>query len=60
MKFLNFLKNIFVFLKDDLISIFTTKEDMRFLKLFLYLIFFIFLIKLLMLVLGLNKNFITI
>lgn len=60
MKFLNFIKGVFLFLKEDMINIFNTKDEIRFLKLFLYLVFFIFLIKVLILVFGVHNYFVTI
>ncbi|MFN3603546.1 MAG: hypothetical protein ACK4UJ_02415 [Leptonema sp. (in: bacteria)] len=57
MKFLRFLRGILIFLRDDIVSLFTLeKVEGRLIKLFLYLSFFLFLIKLLFILLGFHKE----
>lgn len=60
MKILNFIKGILIFLIQDILNIFQEKDDLRWIKIFLYFTFFLFIIKIILIVLGFSKEIIVV
>lgn len=60
MKLLNFIKGILNFLIQDILNIFQRKDDLRWIKIFLYFTFFLFIIKVILMILGFFKEIIAI